>query len=524
MPIAAFSSRWMGTDFFVAEVFNNLCCRRNAGLLPGSSKAIRYRNICGCSTSSASPSPAFPARGGMSGCGPFPNGGFTPPQSLRVVVTGMEQVNPAALETWKREVGTRIRWFNAYGPTETTCTSTIYEAGSSEWEGEQYVPIGKPVANTQVYVLDRRRKPVPVGVPGELYIGGVGVARGYLNSPELTAERFLPDPFSADPAGPHVPHRRSGISASRRQSGFPRTLGSAGENPWISRGARRDRSRLDQASRRSANARWWCRRSDERLIAYVSPPTMQCPRNRPTAPASFGASRRSHDSGGICRSSEHAAHFGRKNRSPIAVPRSIRMLAADREFKQPVTPTEKLLSELWQQALGIPVADATANFFELGGDSLKAAQLIVLIQRAHGNGASVLHLAASAHHRAYGCDSRQRRVRDRRRSIRDGTPLCRCNHKGHLTPFFCISPTLQGPFCYRHLSKHLGTDQPFFVVRVLPKEAERVPTVEELAERAVQSIRATSRRVPTFWAVIVSVEPSPSKRRASSSPGAKKFG
>ncbi|MDE9571554.1 AMP-binding protein, partial [Xenorhabdus bovienii] len=80
-----------------------------------------------------------------------------------------------------------------YGPTETTICATLYLCDSQE---KNAPPIGRPISNTQIYILDTDGKPVPIGVTGEIYIAGVGVARGYLNRPELTVERFLPDPFS----------------------------------------------------------------------------------------------------------------------------------------------------------------------------------------------------------------------------------------------------------------------------------------------------------------------------------------
>src|ERR1019366_4568916 len=100
---------------------------------------------------------------------------------------------------WQRTPVNSARLLNAYGPTEATILATAIEIAPRLGENTTYqrVPIGRPFANTQIYILSSFLHPVPIGVQGELYIGGAGVARGYLNRPELTAEKFIPDPFSA---------------------------------------------------------------------------------------------------------------------------------------------------------------------------------------------------------------------------------------------------------------------------------------------------------------------------------------
>jgi len=122
------------------------------------------------------------------------------PFSLRLVVVGNEKVLPDKLITWQKIAGNRIRWLNAYGLTETTITSTIYEPNI--WKNladVKSVPVGRPIANTQVYLLDNYLQPVPIGVSGQLYIGGGSLARGYLNLPNLTEEKFISNPFSNEP-------------------------------------------------------------------------------------------------------------------------------------------------------------------------------------------------------------------------------------------------------------------------------------------------------------------------------------
>src|SRR6185369_9809107 len=128
------------------------------------------------------------------------------PADLRLVVVGNERARPEALARWKERIGERVRWINAYGPTEAAITATTYEphghsigssgAAPAEDRDARQVAIGRPIAGARVYVLDRHRRPVPIGVPGEAYVGGAGVALGYWGRPQETAERFVPDPFS----------------------------------------------------------------------------------------------------------------------------------------------------------------------------------------------------------------------------------------------------------------------------------------------------------------------------------------
>ena len=119
------------------------------------------------------------------------------PDGIRLVVVGGEKARGPAYRAWARLAGGRSRWVNAYGPTETTCMSTFYEApadGGGDGDGDGDPPIGQPLPNTTVVVVDGDLRPVPAGTTGELLIGGAGLARGYLNSPELTAKRFVEGP------------------------------------------------------------------------------------------------------------------------------------------------------------------------------------------------------------------------------------------------------------------------------------------------------------------------------------------
>jgi amino acid adenylation domain-containing protein len=117
------------------------------------------------------------------------------PKSLRLVILGGEKVMAEAVNVWLEYVPSQVRLVNSYGPTEATVVATVYDIAEKINDS---VPIGRPIGNVQAYVLDQHRQPVPIGIPGELYLGGARLARGYLNRPALTAERFIDNPFGPD--------------------------------------------------------------------------------------------------------------------------------------------------------------------------------------------------------------------------------------------------------------------------------------------------------------------------------------
>jgi len=128
-------------------------------------------------------------------------GNMAIPDSLRLVIVGGDKTSAERFATWRKMVGSDVRWLNTYGPTEGTIIATAFDPDRDDnsWQEGNEVPIGRPIANAKIYILDKQMQPVPIGVKGYLYIGGASVARGYFNRPELTAANFVPDPFSQQP-------------------------------------------------------------------------------------------------------------------------------------------------------------------------------------------------------------------------------------------------------------------------------------------------------------------------------------
>ena len=167
--------------------------------------------------------------------------------AVRQMMLGGEAL-PGALCARIRAVLPGVTLVNVYGPTETCIEATAHIVPLDASEPIQ--PIGRPLGNYRAYVLDARLRPLPAGVPGQLYIAGAGLAQGYLGQPGLTAAKFIADPFSRTGERP-VRHRRPGAVAGRRHAGLSRPRRHTNKNPGPAGRARRDRGRPCAATRPS---------------------------------------------------------------------------------------------------------------------------------------------------------------------------------------------------------------------------------------------------------------------------------
>jgi amino acid adenylation domain-containing protein len=272
--------------------------------------------------------------------------------------------------------------WNLYGPTETTIWSTAHRVE----QPEPIAPVGGPIANTRVYVLDAGLEPVPVGVPGELYIGGAGVARGYRNRPDLTAERFVPDPFGSEPGARLY---RTGDLVRWRRDGVLEFLGRT-DNQTKVRGFRIELGEIEaalldlDAVKAAAVLPRENGPGDVQLVAYVafgagSEPTVTelraALRDRLPGymvPSSF-----------VVLDNLPLTPNGKTDRRALAQV-EVRQGLSVAEHVEPGTPMERLVASIWKEALGVETVSVHDNFFDLGGHSLLAMRVLARVEKEIG--------------------------------------------------------------------------------------------------------------------------------------------
>ena len=286
------------------------------------------------------------------------------------------------------------RILNHYGPTETTVGVLTYSVRDKISETAT-VPIGKPIANTQVYVLDANLQPVPLGVAGELYIGGESLARGYINQPELTAKRFIINPFSNGEQRLY----KTGDRVRYLSDGDIEFLGRLDDQVKI-RGYRIELGEISTALNQHPAVRESVviareeTSTEKRLVAYIVPTSHSISDNdfrnflkaklpEYMIPTSFV----------ILKALPLTAN-GKLDRNALPAPEEV--VSRETTFIAPRTPVEEVLAGIWAQLLGVPQVSIDDNFFDLGGHSLLATQVISRIRTTFGIEMSLPQLFESA--------------------------------------------------------------------------------------------------------------------------------
>ncbi|MBD2786469.1 non-ribosomal peptide synthetase, partial [Xenorhabdus sp. 3] len=300
---------------------------------------------------------------------------------LRYVLFGGEQTDTRPAIHLRAESPPQSL-LHVYGPTETTTFATAYLIPEAEdKDGHPEIPIGRPIANTQIYILDKHGQPVPIGVSGEIYIGGAGVARGYLNRPELTAERFLRDPFSADPQARMY---KTGDLGRWRLDGNIDYLGRNDFQVKL-RGFRIEPGEIEARLMQCDGVREAVvlAREDEpdqkRLVAYLLP-LEGCE----LIPAELRQQLTQHladymlPSAFMVLDAFPLTPNGKLDRRALPAPDA--SAVAIHHYEAPNSEEEMILAQIWQEVLGLEQVGRHDHFFELGGHSLMLMQLSTRIQ------------------------------------------------------------------------------------------------------------------------------------------------
>ncbi|HLM56810.1 MAG TPA: amino acid adenylation domain-containing protein [Pyrinomonadaceae bacterium] len=411
--------------------------------------------------------------------------------SLRRVFCGGETL-PAALQERSFAL-LDAELHNLYGPTETAIDAASWKCRPGPLGVN--VPIGRPIGNTQIYLLSEDMRPVPTGVAGEVYIGGVGVARGYLRRADLTAERFVPNPFGAEPGARFY---KTGDLARHRPSGGIEFLGRIDDQVKL-RGFRIELGEIEAVLRLHPALREAVVMASEetpgesRLVAYVVPE----PASAPTVnelrdflheklpdymvPTSF-----------VVLEALPMMPNGKVNRRglPSAVEAQGKL---DKIIALPRDNLEGQLVRIWKEVLGTKEhLGVTDNFFDLGGHSLLAVRLMAQIHKWFGQelplsilfeGATIEHLADV--------------LRGQAAAIAP-TPIVPIQPKGSKPPFFCVHTGSGEVLCYEPWARYMGEDQPFYGVQdhFAYKAGDPEISIEEMAASYVGAVRAAQPEGP----------------------------
>jgi len=402
---------------------------------------------------------------------------------LQTLVSGGEACSADIVRRWSPG----RRFLNAYGPTETTVCVTFSDC----FDTEKTPTIGRAMEGTDVYILDSQVRPVPVGVLGEIYIGGVGVARGYLNRPELTAEKFIPHPFSRQ-AGARL--YRTGDKARLLPSGEIDYQGRIDEQLKV-RGFRIEPGEIENALRQhpSVHEVLVAPREDvsgdKRLIAYIVKRQTATTVNELREFLKERLPEYMVPSAFVFLEEIPLTPQGKYDRRALPVPHQ-----TDSDGGRLVAPRDVLelqLTEQWEELLGVPCG-VTDDFFERGGHSLLAVRLMSRIEQLYGKKIPLATLFKAPTIESLSTILRQET---------DGSswsPLVPIHPHGSERPFFFVHPVSGNVLCYRALARRLGAQQPVYALQARGLEDGQEPQteVEAMARDYLAAVRTVQSHGP----------------------------
>jgi amino acid adenylation domain-containing protein len=402
--------------------------------------------------------------------------------ALGTVISAGEACTPDIVDRW----APGRQFFNGYGPTEVTVGPALYRAKPEMADTLTAVPIGRPIANTQMFLLDANQRSVPVGVPGEIHIGGLGLARGYLNRPSLTAEKFVPNRFQANRAARLY---KTGDLARYLPDGNMEFLGRIDHQVKV-RGYRIELGEIEAALREHTGvetAILMVREDspgDQRLVAYVVPVgeamletsalrrTLQEKLPAYMIPSAF-----------VVMDSLPLTPNRKIDRKALPAPEGVR--ATGTGFIAPRNPLEAQITQIWEDVLDVRPIGIQDNFFALGGHSLLAVRVMAQIQEKIASAAALVDLfqGPTIEHLAV---TLQRYVQ-----TEAPKPLVALQSQGEKRPLFFVHPSGGSIHWYVELARQMGTERPFYAFQAegINGNGRLLTTIEEMAAQYINAMR-----------------------------------
>ncbi|MCY1023460.1 non-ribosomal peptide synthase/polyketide synthase [Pyxidicoccus sp. MSG2] len=401
----------------------------------------------------------------------------------RMVVCAGEAMGEGLWQPLSRTA--RTKTFNAYGPTECT----VYATSWCVQQSAVPVPvIGRPLPNLQAYVLDERMQLAPLSVPGELYLAGEGLARGYLGRPDLTAERFVPNPFGTEPGARLY---RTGDKARWRQDGTLEYLGRLDFQVKV-RGYRIEPGEIEAILRTHASVKdavVMAREDvpgDQRLVAYlVASGTSELDTSALRTALKERLPEYMVPSAMVVLPALPLNANGKVDRKALPAPQRAEVPAAT--LLAPRDALELQLVRLWESVLGVQPVGVHGNFFELGGHSLLAVRLMAAVREATGR-----HLPLAALFQAPTVEQLAALLRREDPGVFSPLVPFGVPATGDARPFFCVHPVGGNVLCYAELARLLGPQQPFYGLQARGVDGSSQPlgSIEEMASEYVKALRS----------------------------------
>ncbi|MEH2296963.1 non-ribosomal peptide synthetase [Nostoc sp.] len=416
-----------------------------------------------------------------------------PTESLPALQTIISAGESCTDDIVKRWWNSQCRFFNAYGPTEATVWSTFAEISLIS----EKPLIGRPIANTQIYILDQHLQPLPIGVSGELYIGGEGLAQGYINRPELTTEKFIPNPFSDKKSARLY---KTGDLARYRPDGNMEFLGRI-DNQVKIRGFRIELSEIETVLSQHKSVQKAVVivkeniSGDKYLVAYIV-------RNLETQ--NFAPLLRKFlkeklpeymiPKAFVVLDSLPLTASSKVDRLALTELDSLASRLIDKTFITPRNPTESTLAKIWAEVLNIERVGIYDNFFDLGGDSLLTVRLLKQIHKQFERELplSSLFLNPTIESLATSLSSETDSLA--------WSPLVTIQPTGSNPAFFCVHPIFGVVFPYYELAHQLGKNQPFYGLQPIGLDGKTPPLtcIEDMATHYIEALRTVQPKGPYF--------------------------